>query len=422
MKDDESLKEEVEVKKMKEGSPTMQDDSFSIKADEDSSSYDATIKTEQGKLEQVKKEEVEMDMGAPSSSSSSSVPVPGDEWEEVPLTYDEELEVVFREEGLIDETLENPFRIIARYISLEDELKLTDDDCGARVDLGEKALQDLIEEVETINEQTIRELGKLSSDQKQPGTFMLLKIKGLAADLQRRLDKDEDDDYIAQCCSSKNKADGVTTLLEAVRTKWITHLYAIARYVELKRAVIRLTTGANYATLGLEKFVLKPAEWSLAEELIPVYHAFKDCFVSLAKGDAPLVHQTIPIIRTLRERLAAIVNNDAASQIIRHGASNVIKVLENFYPETGGSDMYTIAMSMSGEDALDYSSDMPQQFFIPDLSLSGSGPKVAIRSGLIKLSGPSGAFGRNTTCPMWLLQRAIRTRWTLKHTNNLLPG
>lgn len=236
--------------------------------------------------------------------------------------------------------------------------------------------------------------------------------------------RNKDDTYIAECCSSKNKADGVTTLLEAVQTMWITHLHAIARYVELKDAVIRLTTASNYADLGLDKFILREPEWLLAEEIMPAYQvrpvtltvfilirnqqAFKDCFVSLAKGDAPLVHQTIPIIRTLRERLGAIVNDKTASRIIRHGASNVIKVLEKFYPDNGGSDMYTIAMSMSGEDALDCSSDMPQQFFIPDLSLSGSEPKVTIRSGSIKLSGPSGAFGRNTTCPMWFLQRAIR--------------
>ncbi|KZS91275.1 hypothetical protein SISNIDRAFT_167273 [Sistotremastrum niveocremeum HHB9708] len=156
--------------------------------------------------------------------------------------------------------------------------------------------------------------------------------------------RNKDDTYIAECCSSKNKADGVTSLLEAVQTMWITHLHAIARYVELKDAVIRLTTASNYADLGLDKFILREPEWSLAEEIMPAYQAFKDCFVSLAKGDAPLVHQTIPIIRTLRERLGAIVNDNTASRIIRHGASNVIKVLEKFYPDNGGSDMYTIAM------------------------------------------------------------------------------
>lgn len=178
MKDDESIKEEVEVKKMKEGTPPKQDDSPSIEADEDPSSSSSTVKTEQIKLEHVKSghvktEGVKMDIGA-SSSSSSSASEAG--WEEVPLRYYEELELVLREEGVIDDTLENPHGIIWQYIDLEEEIKLTDDDYAARADLGEKALQDLIEEVEGINDRTIRELGQLSSDQKELGVFMLLKV------------------------------------------------------------------------------------------------------------------------------------------------------------------------------------------------------------------------------------------------------
>lgn len=134
------------------------------------------VKVEQREKEQIKveprMEDVKMEEDHPIASSPKVEP----EWEEVPLTYEEEIEAVFHEEGVIDADCEDPGDEVAKYISLEEELQSTDYDCEARADLGEKALQDLINEVEQIHAQAIRELRPLSTEQKYPGVFMLMKV------------------------------------------------------------------------------------------------------------------------------------------------------------------------------------------------------------------------------------------------------
>lgn len=68
------------------------------------------VKVEQSKKEQIKieprMEDVKMEGDHPIASS----PIVETEWEEVPLTYEEEIEAVFHEEGVIDAKSRSTFR------------------------------------------------------------------------------------------------------------------------------------------------------------------------------------------------------------------------------------------------------------------------------------------------------------------------
>ena len=72
---------------------------------------------------------------------------------------------------------------------------------------------------------------------------------------------------------------------------------------------------------------------------------FADGTNHISQLEMVLIHQVIPIIDILTDKLQAIVRNTRMLMSIRHGAQNAIVVLDKYYARTDDSVMYRAAMS-----------------------------------------------------------------------------
>ena len=72
---------------------------------------------------------------------------------------------------------------------------------------------------------------------------------------------------------------------------------------------------------------------------------FADGTNHILQLETVLIHQVIPIIDILTDKLQAVVRNTRMHMSIWHGAQNAIAVLDKYYARTDDSVMYRAAMS-----------------------------------------------------------------------------
>ena len=127
-----------------------------------------------------------------------------------------------------------------------------------------------------------------------------------------------------ECCqktSCKNLA-----LQHPVATQWKTHCECLGHLLEQWAAVECLCESPVHSRLNLEKYLLKEHKWDLLEALRPLLKVcllfqlyfifwqtrvqmFADRTNHISQSEMVLIHQVIPIIDILTEKLQAVVRN-----------------------------------------------------------------------------------------------------------------
>ncbi|THH18573.1 hypothetical protein EUX98_g8934, partial [Antrodiella citrinella] len=136
-------------------------------------------------------------------------------------------------------------------------------------------------------------------------------------------------------------------MIRSVATRWNSTSESITRALELQLALNKLLSLSKYERGGnksLKRFKNTDAEWTVLEELKPLLKYFLLATKRISESDTPLLHNVIPIIDVLTERLQATINNITLTPSVRLAAKRGLKVLNKYYSVTDESVMYRIAM------------------------------------------------------------------------------
>ena len=123
----------------------------------------------------------------------------------------------------------------------------------------------------------------------------------------------------------------------------------------------------------------------------------------------PLLHEVIPIIDILTEKLEAAVEDDKIQLVIKAGAERGLAILHKYYSKTDESIMYRIAMSTCFHFQVIfiifdiYSFDL--EYLILDTSLHTSSKRTGLKTGLRPQSKLFEMNGRRTISPQTKCER-----------------
>ena len=170
-------------------------------------------------------------------------------------------------------------------------------------------------------------------------------------------------DDLAECCKKAGIAS--KTIKRPVPTRWNS-------VAEMLWSAIQLCTPLNKLVLidwhntnaksRIKKFKLKKEEWDLLMQLEPILVVssllvhrwmlivFLQMFLiateRMSQNKVPLLHEVIPIIDVLTDRLEAATGDLTLHAAVRAAAAKGLAILNKYYAKTDDSIMYRMVMSM----------------------------------------------------------------------------
>ncbi|KAF9792013.1 hypothetical protein BJ322DRAFT_997777, partial [Thelephora terrestris] len=138
------------------------------------------------------------------------------------------------------------------------------------------------------------------------------------------------------------------TLTRRVPTRWNTDFAALKSHVMFKKEVLQLIA----ANPTLKKFMLADKQWVLAKHLADVLVVFDDITTLFSSANVPLVHEVVPMLILLEERLENIRDSLDLPKVIRIAATASLLVVEKYSKLSELSEVYRIAMVMCPDKKL----------------------------------------------------------------------
>ncbi|QRV78731.1 AC transposase [Ceratobasidium sp. AG-Ba] len=149
------------------------------------------------------------------------------------------------------------------------------------------------------------------------------------------------EEYVSQIptlnCSQRR------ALARRMVTRWNTDLECIRSHVYFQPAVKLLTADRD---LSLKKYELNDDQWRLAERLSEELKIFERLTKLFSETQVPSIHQVIPVLLKLRDRLVESMSNAVISPLLRVAAKAALDVFEKYMQLFTTSGVYWIAVVM----------------------------------------------------------------------------
>ncbi|KAG1834968.1 hypothetical protein DFJ58DRAFT_847498 [Suillus subalutaceus] len=100
---------------------------------------------------------------------------------------------------------------------------------------------------------------------------------------------------------------------------------------------------------NLRDYALTPAQWKLAEHLVPVLEIFNELTNIFSKANVPLIYEVIPMLEHLEHALDQIYNAKDEHPVIQIAAQAALQVVGKYYALTDDNEVCRIAIIMCPE-------------------------------------------------------------------------
>ncbi|CUA71178.1 Putative AC transposase [Rhizoctonia solani] len=131
----------------------------------------------------------------------------------------------------------------------------------------------------------------------------------------------------------------------SVPTRWNTELISIRGHVQKRAAVKQLTADQD---LSLREYQLTDPQWELSEQLVSELRFFERLTLLFSETQVPLIHQVVPILLKLRDRLRATIKNPAPGlhPLLQVAALASLKVFDKYMRLFEDASIYWVAIVM----------------------------------------------------------------------------
>ncbi|CAE6488191.1 unnamed protein product [Rhizoctonia solani] len=173
---------------------------------------------------------------------------------------------------------------------------------------------------------------------------LLPKIAGLANRAKRSpLVQQKFEQYVAATSGSGRSQH--PSLPCSVATRWNTELISIRGHVQ-RRAAVKLLTADR--ELPLKRFQLTDAQWELGEQLVVELKAFERLTQLFSETQVPLIHQVIPVLLKLRDRLYGTIgkSDQQIHPLLRVASHAALKVFDKYMRLFEDASIYWVALVM----------------------------------------------------------------------------
>lgn len=170
---------------------------------------------------------------------------------------------------------------------------------------------------------------------------------------------------LAECCKKTDVAP--KTIKRSVPTRWNSVAEMLRSAIHLHPALDKLVLLDRHNTnvkSRLKQYKLKKDEWDVLSQLEPILvvrHIIIKIFVDpylhlqaflvaterMSQNKVPLLHEVIPIIDVLTDKLEMSAMDQKLHVTVRATAAKGLAVLNKYYAKTDDSIMYRMAMSTS---------------------------------------------------------------------------
>ncbi|KAG9081574.1 hypothetical protein FRC06_005502 [Ceratobasidium sp. 370] len=133
------------------------------------------------------------------------------------------------------------------------------------------------------------------------------------------------------------------TLARRMATRWNTEVECLRSHVHFRPAVKKLTADRN---LSLKQYELTDAQWPLAETLISELKAFERLTNVFSETQVPSIHQVVPALLKLQDRLRTSAGNSSLPPLLRVAAQASLAVFDKYMHLFEMSGIYWVALVM----------------------------------------------------------------------------
>lgn len=293
----------------------------------------------------------------------------------------------------------------------EEELAATMEDEEQVDDDGESAHNEQV--VNTVRTRAVTMMmagGVFISPQEEKDALCLVpKTSGLARKVHDSTTLGEKFAKLVNAEPSITSSTDKRSLDRRVPTRWNSDLACFDAHIVLRIAVEQLTAPAANK---LNSFRLNEAQWLLLEQVVDVLSIFEDGTLLFSQSSVPLIHEAVPLLRSIQVSLAAVRDATDLPNVIRVAAQASLLVCNKYFSLSDDCEVYRIAIAMCPDKKLQWFRDQgwcereitevkemvirrwEESYKTPDATASAvstSGPTIAASEGVT--AAPTSARG-----------------------------
>ncbi|KAG2053089.1 hypothetical protein BDR06DRAFT_838249, partial [Suillus hirtellus] len=205
------------------------------------------------------------------------------------------------------------------------------------------------EVVKSVHDQAIKTARKVNiimpKSQKLKALRLFPKVAGLACKVHDSTTLQEE--FEKTVIYKHGKDSQKWHLDQCVPTCSNSNFACLCTHLHFKEEVRLFTTQNN-----LLDYALIPAQWKLANHLVPVLEIFNEVTNLFLKANVPLIYEVIPMLEHLEHSLDQIYNAKNKPPVIQIATQAALQVVGKYYALTDDNEVCCIAVIMCPEKML----------------------------------------------------------------------